>query len=103
MNRIDELLKEIKVEIESESYVQEYFRLRKLIESDDKLSKLDKEIKIHQKIMCENRNNKEVFDKENELYQKATLEFESNPIVKDYLIVKEEVLNLLNEMKGVLD
>ena len=103
MDKIDLLLEDIKKEIYSEPYVQEYLRLKEVIKGDERLSRLEKEIRVHQKAMCDNKSNPEVLSKERDLYEKAFLEFESDPIVKDYKIVKEEVYNLLAEVKGVLD
>ena len=103
MDKIDLLLEDIKKEIYSEPYVQEYLRLKEVIKNDERLSRLEKEIRVHQKAMCDNKSNPEVLSKERDLYEKASLEFESDPIVKDYKIVKEEVYNLLAEVKGVLN
>ena len=103
MDKIDSLLEDIKKEIASEPYVQEYLRLKEVIKNDERLSRLEKEIRVHQKAMCDNKHNPEILSKERDLYEKASLEFENDPIVKDYKIVKEEVYNLLAEVKGALD
>lgn len=103
MNKIDSLLTDIKKELHSEPCIQEYLRLKSILEKDEGLSNLDKEVKLHQRLMCENRNNKEVFEKEKALYEKASKEFDSNPVVINYKNVKEEVYALLEEIKGVLE
>ena len=103
MNKIDSLLSEIKKELYSEPCIQEYLRLKEVIAKDEKLLALDKEVKLHQRLMCENRNNKEVFEKEKDLYEKANKEFDSNPVVVNFKNVKEEVYSLLNEVKGAIE
>ena len=103
MNKIDSLLKDIKKELYSEPCIQEFLRLKSVIEKDEDLSKLDKEVRLHQRLMCENRNNKEVFEKEKALYEKASKEFDSNPVVINYKNVKEEVYALLEEVKEALE
>ena len=103
MNKIDSLLKDIKNELYSEPCIQEYLRLKSVIEKDEDLSKLDKEVRLHQRLMCESRNNEEVFEKEKALYEKASKEFDSNPVVINYKNVKEEVYALLEEVKEALE
>lgn len=103
MNKIDSLLSDIKKELHSEPCVQEYLRLKSILEKDEDLSKLDKEVKLHQRAMCGNRSNKEVFEKEKDLYEKASKEFDSNPVVINYKNVKEEVYALLEEVKEALE
>ena len=103
MDKIDSLLKEIKVDMNSLPIVKEYFRLREAIQNDERLSSLDKEIKVHQKKMCSNKDNEEVLSKEREVYEKLTIEYESDPLIKNYKQVKDEVYALLYEVKGVLD
>lgn len=100
MDKIDSLLLDIKKEIYSEPCVKEYFRLKDAISKDKKLCALEEEIRLHQKAMCENKDNDVVFQKEMELYNKAIVKFEANPIIKNFNVVKEEVFSLLNEVRG---
>ena len=48
---VNEALFELKEQLINEPIVKEYFRLLSLIENDEQLSILDKEIKFHQKLM----------------------------------------------------
>ena len=47
---VNEALFELKEQLINEPIVKEYFRLLSLIENDEQLSILDKEIKFHQKL-----------------------------------------------------
>ena len=58
---VNEALFELKEQLINEPIVKEYFRLLSLIENDEQLSILDKEIKFHQKLMSTNMNNDEIY------------------------------------------
>lgn len=103
MNNLDLLLSEIKEEINNEPCVKEYYRLKQVIKEDTELSKLDKDIKLLQKKMCENRKNEEVFSSLKKEYDSKAIEFETNPIVINYKISEEEVKNYLLQVKNVLE
>lgn len=103
MDKIDSLLKDIKKDLSNDPTIKEYVHLRNIIQNDEYLLSLEKDIKKHQRAMCELRHNEEIFSKEKALYEKASQEFDANPIVKNYQIAKEEAFNLLNEIKGVLE
>ena len=102
MNKIDELLKEVNDKLLEEPCVKEYFRLKEVIEKDEKLAQLDKDIRTHQKLMCENQDNDEIYFKEKALYESLLKEMEENPIYQNFNEVKKEVNALLMDIRDIL-
>ena len=102
MDEIEASLKRIKGLLLKEDVVQEYFRLKKIVDHDAHLKALDEEIHQHQKLMCLNKENDELYAREKKLYEEKLSEFQNNPVVSNYFQVKEEVRDLLMEMKEIL-
>ena len=102
MIKVDDALLDVKKELYSEPIIKEYFRLLDLIKNDENLTKLDTDMRKHQKAMCENMDNDEVYKKEKEAYEACLNQINSNPLYLNFLNVKEEVFNLLNEVKDTL-
>lgn len=102
MNNLEELLNKINDEILNEECVKEYFRLKKIIESDEEILSLEKKAQVHQKLMCQNKNNDEIYFKEKELYEKYSSELENNPIVQNFNLIKKEVNSLLIDIRDFL-
>ena len=102
MTNLDKLLNEFKEELFSEPCVKEYFYYKNLVESDESIKKLDEEVHFHQKEMCRNKDNNEEYFKEKELYEELKQKLESNPILVNYQIAKEEVFSLLVDIKHIL-
>jgi len=103
MNNLENLVSEIKNEIQNEECVKEYYRLKTLIKENEYLTKLDSDIKHLQKQMCENRKNNELFSSLKKEYDEKVKEFETNPIIIDYKISEEEVKNYLYQIKDILE
>ena len=102
MNKVNDALLDVKKELYSDPLVKEYFRLLNLIENDKYLTKLDKEMRDHQKKMCESMNNDDVYLKEKEAYEASLNELKNNPLYLNFKTVEEEVINLLKEVKDTL-
>lgn len=102
MNNIEELLNKVNDEILNEESVKEYFRLKKIIESDEEILNLEKKTQKHQKLMCQNKNYDEIYFKEKELYEKYSSELENNPIVQNFNLIKKEVNSLLIDIRDFL-
>ena len=102
MNNLEELLNKVNEEILNEECVKEYFRLKKIIESDVEILGLEKKAQEHQKLMCQNKNNDEIYFKEKELYEKYSSELENNPIVQNFNLIKKEVNSLLIDIRDFL-
>lgn len=103
MNDLDKLLKEVKENIYQEECVKEYFRLKKIIENDEELMLNEKEVRHHQKLMCQYKEDDEKYFKEKALYENYLNKLENNPIYQNFLEVKKEVNSLLLEIKDYLN
>ena len=102
MNNLDELLLEVKNQINEEECVKEYFRLKEIISKDKDIQTLTKEIQVHQKRMCEFQNDDEIYFKEKSLYEDNLKKLEYNPIYQNFINVKGEVNELLKEIASYL-
>lgn len=102
MNRIDELLCSLKEELNNEECVKEYFYYKNLVENDPLIKELDEQVRFHQKEMCKNKNDDEIYFKEKEIYEELKKQFDNNPILINYQIARDEVFSLLVDIKKLL-
>ena len=102
MNNLDKILSELKEELFNQPSVKEYIYYKSLVESDDTIKKLDEEVRFHQKEMCRNKDDNEKYFKEKALYEKLKNDLDTNPILVNYQIAKEEVFSLLVDIKHIL-
>ena len=102
MTNLDKVLNDFKNELFNEECVKEYFYYKNLVENDESIKVLDEEVRYHQKEMCKNKDNNEEYFKEKEIYEKLKKELDSNPILVNYQIAKEEVFSLLVDIKHIL-
>ena len=102
MNNIDELLSSLKEELYNEECVKEYFYYKKIVENDPSIKELDEQVRFHQKEMCKNKDNDEIYFKEKAIYEELKAKFDNNPILINYQIAKDEVFSLLVDIKKLL-
>ena len=102
MNNIDELLSSLKEELFNEDCVKEYFYYKNLVEKDPSLKELDEQARFHQKEMCKNKDNNEIYFKEKAIYEDLKSQLDNNPILINYQIAKDEVFSLLVDIKHIL-
>lgn len=102
MNKFDEALLNVKNEILSLPEMKEFLSLKKLIEHDDEIQRLDKETRAHQKAMCQAENDDETYYKEKKLYEDGLEKLNSNPLYQNYLQARENAKELLLEVKEQL-
>jgi len=91
MDKILEKAKEIRSTIDELPEVKEYLSLKELFENDQELKELRENI-----ARLESQGKKE--EKEN-----LTKIYMSHPIVNNFYIAKAEVVNILNQLKDLLD
>ena len=103
MSDIDVKLAEVKDELYSDPVLVEYFRLKDMIEHDEELMNLEKEVRLHQKKMCENIDNDEIYLLEKELYETYSSQLRNNPLVINFNLVKDDAVKLLKEVKEYLE
>ena len=95
-------LDEFKEELFNERCVKEYFYYKNLVDKDESIKKLDEEVRFHQKEMCKNKDNNELYFKEKALYEELKNKLDNNPILINYQIAREEVFSLLVDIKHIL-
>ena len=102
MTELEYTLKQFKDELFNEPCVKEYFYYKNLVENDESIKQLDEEVRFNQKEMCKNKNNDEKYFEEKALYEQLKNKLDSNPILVNYQIAKEEVFSLLVDIKHIL-
>lgn len=91
INKLDSLIKSLKNDVIKEPVVQEYLRLKAIVDNSEELHKLEMEIKYIKK--CE--MNEDEMNQYNILLKK----YNENPIIANYLSVQNEMQIFLNELK----
>lgn len=96
MTRIEELAQKLNQEILDLEVVQEYQKYEKLVLNDEKLKQLEKELKVLQKKII-NQKAKQDDDVLNtiEEYQEKKAYYENHPLVVNYLYLQNEVNEIL--------
>ena len=102
MDKIDELIASLKEDLLKEECVKEYLFYKQIIENDTSIKKLDEEVRFHQKEMCKNKDNNELYFKEKNIYEELKNRFDNHPVVINYQIAREEVFSLLVDIKRIL-
>ena len=90
MDKILELTKELKEEINKLPEMQEYLRLKELLEKDNELADLRKE-------MARLANIGKIKERDNLLKI-----YNSHPLVNNYYAAKEEIEKILNTIKTII-
>ena len=102
MDKLDELLSSLKEELNNEECVKEYLYYKKMVENDSSIKELDEQVRFHQKEMCKYKDDNERYFQEKAIYEDLKKKFDSNPVLINYQIAKEEVFSLLVDIKKLL-
>ena len=102
MTNFEDSLNIFKKELFNEDCVKEYFYYKNLLDNDESIKKLDEEVRFHQKEMCRYKNDNEKYFEEKTKYEELKQKLDSNPILVNYQIAKEEVFSLLVDIKHIL-
>ena len=96
MTRIEELARKLNQEILALEVVQEYQKYEKLVLNDEKLKQLEKELKVLQKkIVNQKANQDDRVTKTIQEYQEKKAYYENHPLVVNYLYLQNEVNEIL--------
>ena len=96
LTRIEELARKLNQEILALEVVQEYQKYEKLVLNDEKLKQLEKELKVlqkkivNQKVKQDDRVTKTIQE-----YQEKKAYYENHPVVVNYLYLQNEVNEIL--------
>lgn len=83
----------------NQKIVIEYQKYENLIQNHPKLKKLENELKSLQQQIVQAKHFEENCDEIVEEYQRKKNFFDSHPLVNNYLVLKEEVNTLLNQIQ----
>lgn len=103
MANFEEALQEAQEKLFDEPLIKEYFRLKEIIDNDKELQELDKNMRQHQKRMCEFKNDDKIYFFEKAQYEKRLKEIENNPLYIDFKEVQKEVGTLLKEVRNAIN
>ena len=96
LTRIEELARKLNQEILALEVVQEYQKYEKLVLNDEKLKKLEKELKVLQKkIVNQKAKQDDRVTKTIQEYQEKKAYYENHPLVVNYLYLQNEVNEIL--------
>lgn len=96
MTRIEELARKLNQEILALEVVQEYQKYEKLVLNDEKLKQLEKELKVSQKkIVNQKAKQDDRVTKTIQEYQEKKAYYENHPLVVNYLYLQNEVNEIL--------
>ena len=96
MTRIEELARKLNQEILALEVVQEYQKYEKLVLNDEKLKQLEKELKVLQKkIVNQKAKQDDRVTKTIQEYQEKKANYENHPLVVNYLYLQNEVNEIL--------
>lgn len=96
MTRIEELAQKLNQEILGLEVVQEYQKYEKLVLNDEKLKQLEKELKVLQKkIVNQKARQDDDVTKAIQEYQEKKEYYENHPLVVNYLYLQNEVNEIL--------
>ena len=96
LTRIEELARKINQEILALEVVQEYQKYEKLVLNDEKLKQLEKELKVLQKkIVNQKAKQDDRVTKTIQEYQEKKAYYENHQLVVNYLYLQNEVNEIL--------
>mgnify|MGYP001337789918 FL=1 len=96
LTRIEELARKLNQEILALEVVQEYQKYEKLVLNDEKLKQLEKELKVLQKkIVNQKAKQDDRVTKTIQEYQEKKAYYENHPLVVNYLYLQNEANEIL--------
>ena len=90
MDKVIEKAQELSEQIKKEPIVIEYLHLKELIENDEELKSLRKKIALA------------ASKKDEANHQRLKEMYDNHPLVNNFYLIKEEVENLLLEIKNII-
>lgn len=99
MDKIESLALKLNQLILNESLIQEFKKYEQLLQKNEQLKKDEKELKqLQKKIVQQKAKQDEQVVETITIYQKKRAEFENHPLVVNYLYLKQEVDDLLQNI-----
>lgn len=104
MDKAHHLAKLINEKLLDNNLVKEYQLYEKLISSNPDFKKMEDRLKDYQKKMVSLKyQNDESYNQIFQEYSKLRNEFENNPLINNYLILKEDLNDYLQEINDLIN
>lgn len=104
LTKIERLALQLNEKILSEPAVQEFKKYEQLIQKNEQLKKDEVQLKqLQKKIVWQKAHQDENIQQTIAEYQKKKDEFESHPLVVNYLYLKQEVDDLLQSINAMIN
>lgn len=103
MNNVERDLLLVKESLFSLPLVKEYLKIKEQVENNEELASFDKLLTKYKKEMTNNFANDEAYKISKSNYEEILSKYENHPLVVNYKALKEEVADLLNEVKSILE
>ena len=103
MNKVEEELLKTKESLFSLPQVKEYLRVRDLVNKDQEIASLRQNVIKYRKEMKDNFGNDDAYFLAKQKLEETEKKLNSHPLIVNFENLKEEILDLLNEVKTILD
>ncbi len=103
MNNVERDLLLVKESLFSLPLVKEYLNIKEQVENNEELASFDKLLTKYKKEMTNNFADDEAYKISKSNYEEIISKYENHPLVVNYKALKEEVTDLLNEVKLILE
>lgn len=100
--RIIELVENINDDLKEYECIKEYRKLKALIDKDEYIKNLKKEIDNAKKNLVHEIRDINSYSLAKDHYLSLKKQFDEHPLIKNYLTVKEECYDLLKEVATIL-
>lgn len=100
---LDKALATLSTALKEEPMIRSFLQLKETIEHDQALVLLRQEIIANKKLMSQNMMDDVLYFSYKEKYERLSESYDNNPIVINYRALKIEVIDLLKEIKNLLN
>lgn len=101
-DELESQLLKVKDLILNNEVVIEYFKVKEEIKNNKYLMDLNEKVRLSQKEMSLAINDEKLYTIKKEEYLNLYNEYHNNPLINNYEYLKDEVYNLLSQIKDVL-
>lgn len=101
-SEFDIALEQLKNVLYENDVIKNYLKTKKALENNNEIQELLSELRKHQRLMCKNVNNDEIYSFEKEKYLAIKEELNLNPLYQNFTNLQNEVDVLLKEVRDYL-
>jgi cell fate (sporulation/competence/biofilm development) regulator YmcA (YheA/YmcA/DUF963 family) len=103
MTKLDLVLEQLSEALQALPEVKAFFALRNQILADPFLNQQQDLMKHHQKLMMKNLSEQTIYQTHQQAYQQHQQAFDQHPLVQNYLMLKEQLAPLLNQLQEMIE